>query len=284
MLKKSVFFTVVYPKALPYFEDVCESALNQTNSDFDFLVVNDGCDSIVLKKLLTGLDYTILNAVGSPSENRQQGINFARTFGYQYILFCDADDTFVPKRHKKTILEFEQTGADIIVSNLNVVDVNLKPIIKDYFSKELPDNQWIDGDFIKEKNIFGMSNTALRLDKLKNNVAIPETPIADWLLFSILLNKGLKAKYINDSLVNYRQYENNLIGINRFDLDSFKRLAKLKYNHYKLLVDCGFSQYKKLLSDTEELLFFSDKSIEKIINSQMLIHEQPLWWQIISKV
>lgn len=284
MLNKSVFFTVVYPKALPFFCDICLCVRNQNNSGFEFLIVNDGCEIDSLEKYLQGITHTIIDALGSPSKNRQQGINYARNAGYQYILFCDADDTFEPDRFNRTLQEFEYSNADIVVTNLNVVDENLSPIINDYFQIEIPDECWIDESFIVDKNIFGMSNTALRLDALKKNIVLPETPIADWFLFTMLLNNGLKAKYIKNSLINYRQYNNNLIGINRFDVESFKRLAELKKNHYKVLVEWGYLNYKKRLTQSEDLLLLSDDEIEELIKSQLAIHKQPLWWQIVSKL
>ncbi len=282
MAYTSVFFTVVYPQALPYFKDVCLSALQQTRQDFDLIVVNDGCDTTVLTEHLTGLNATILNAIGTPAKNRQQGINHAREKKYKYILFCDADDTFSSNRYEKTIREFENSNADIIVCNLNIVDNKLNPIIKDYFSLELPENRWIDESFIMDKNIFGMSNTALRLDSIHEDINIPKIPIVDWYLFSVLINNGLRARYISDSLVNYRQHDSNMIGINQHDLNSFKRMSHLKNLHYKFLLESGYKQYEKLYNRSESLLNLSDKAITEIIIQQLAKHKQPLWWQVIS--
>ncbi len=283
MNNESVLFTVVYPQAFRFFDDFCDSISNQSRKDFDLLIVNDGCETAALEDKLDGLNHIIIDAIGSPSENRTQGINFARKNGYKYIVFCDSDDTFLPERFERTIEEFETSCADILVGNLNVVDKDMSMLIGDYFSMEIPSNRWIDADFIKDKNIFGMSNTALRLATLNEDVNLPETPIADWYLFTMLLIQGLKAKYIGDSYVNYRQYDSNMIGINRFDVQSFRRLANLKNNHYGLLVRNGFAQYKHALTESEKLLIFSDNDIEEIVKKNLLVHKQPLWWQIITR-
>lgn len=283
MLREGLFFTVVYPQALAFFNDFCNSARSQTQDAFDILIVNDGCKNEEIEYTLSGLSYTIIPAIGSPSENRQQGIDYAIHHGYKYILFCDADDSFTANRFERTIKEFEKGLADVIVCNLNIVDENLEPLICDYFNKELPNERIIDAEFLMDKNIFGMSNTAIRLDALKEGVSIHETPIVDWFLFSLLLLKGLKAQYITESLVNYRQYSANMIGINKFDVASFKRLAKLKNNHYKLLVDSGYSQYQHIYLESEQLLSITDKEIEQIVRQGLAIHPQPLWWQIITR-
>lgn len=283
MRSSGVFFSVVYPQALPYLKDVRESALSQTQKDFDVIIVNDGCEKERIREELRGLNVTILEADGGFTANRLQGINYARCQGYRYLFFCDADDSFAFNRYERTIDEFKESDADIVVCNLNIADEKCEPFLTSYFSIEIPEDRWIDADYLKDKNIFGMSNTAIRLDSLIEDIQIPETPIVDWLLFTTLLLKGLKAKYITDSLVNYRQYSSNMIGINRFDVASFRRLAGLKCNHYKLLTEAGYKQYELLRQDSESIQKLSDDAIECIVKRELAIHQQPLWWQIIKK-
>ena len=281
MQNPGVFITVVYPKALPYLCDVCKSAKMQTRQDFDILVVNDGCDSESIKAALPKLNVIIINAADGFSANRTQGIEYAKAHNYEYLLFCDADDTFSPVRYEHTIEAFEQSDADIIVSNLNIVDEKLNILIKDYFSKEIPLSCWIDANFVQDKNIFGMSNTAIRLSALHHPINIPETPIVDWYLFTTLLLDGLNAWYTKESFVGYRQYSDNMIGINKFDVTSVRNLTTLKLNHYKLLIENGRSEYQGLYNDTARLLHLTDEEIENIIGKEINIHPQPLWWQII---
>lgn len=283
MNNPGVVFSVVYSKALPYLRDVRDSVLAQTRRDFDVVLVNDSCDKAQIQDIFSPINFTILEPEGGFSGNRTQGINYAQKQGYKYILFCDADDSFTANRYERTIDEFEKSNADILVCNLNIADEQCRPFIKDYFSKEIPSNRWIDADFLKDKNIFGMSNTAIRLDALTEDIQIPETPIVDWLLFTTLLLKGLKAKYLTDSMVNYRQYSSNMIGINLFDVASFRRLTGLKLNHYRLLAEAGYKQYEPLRQESESLLTLSDDEIETIVKRELAIHPQPLWWQIITK-
>lgn len=283
MYNPGVFFSVVYPQALPYLKDMRESVLSQTRKDFDVIIVNDGCDKERIIAELQGSDITILEAEGGFTANRLQGINYAQNKGYKYFLFCDADDSFTSNRYERTIAEFEESNADIIVCNLNIANEKCEPFLTSYFSKEIPEDRWIDADFLNDKNILGMSNTAIRLNALTENIQIPETPIVDWLLFTVLILKGLKAKYITDSMVNYRQYNTNMIGITRYDAASFKKLARLKNNHYKLLVESGYHQYEKLYKESMALQSLSDEEIERIVKREQNYHPQPLWWQIITK-
>ena len=283
MASPGVFFTAAYPKALPYLRDVCKSAMEQTRTDFDLVVVNDGCDSSAIEDAFKGLPIILVDGVKGIAANRLLGIEYAKTHGYDYLLFCDADDTFTANRYELTLKEFEDSKADIVVCNLNIVDEQLRPMIPDYFNKELPESQWITPEFLMTKNIFGMSNTAIRLSAITDAISIPDIPIVDWYLFTLLLQRGLRAKYISDSLVDYRQYSDNMIGINRFDIASFRRLAKHKNTHYKHLVEDGYPQYKSLLEESETLFDLTDDEIESLVAKGLLEHPQPLWWQIITR-
>jgi len=282
MSNPGVLFTVAYPQALDFLKDFHKSVLSQTRKDFDIIIVNDGCNVDSITSIFQGINVKILDAVGGFSANRIQGIDYARNLHYKYILFCDADDTFSSERYERTMEVFDNSHADIIVSNLNIVDEQCTLLIKDYFSKELPHSSWIDAAFEQDKNIFGMSNTAVRLEALKDTIQLPETPIVDWCLFTTLLLKGLKALYITDSLVNYRQYNSNLLGINKFDVASFRRLSELKINHYRLLSEMGHPQYQQLMQECKALLFLSDSEIDSIVKQELYVHSQPLWWQIIT--
>ena len=283
MHKESLFFTVVYPQALSFFKEVCDCARSQTRKDFDIVVVNDGCDKKEIETHLNGLQATIIDSVGTIAENRLIGIEYAQKQQYKYLFFCDADDTFTKDRFERTINEFESSGADIVVCNLNVADDKCNPMVKDYFSLEIPTDRYIDAEFLKDKNIIGMSNTALRVGSIPNDIFIPDIPIVDWFLFTIFLLKGLRAKYISDSLVNYRQYNANMIGITNFDVTSFKKLAKHKQTHYKMLVENGYPQYEYLCKESEALMNLSDEEINELINRKHKEHPQPLWWQIITR-
>lgn len=283
MRNESLFFTVVYPQALPFFKDVCDSARSQTRKDFDVVVVNDGCDVDSLDSQLTGLNSTIIETVGTIAGNRLLGIDYARKHQYKYLFFCDADDTFTANRFERTINVFEKTDADIVVCNLNVADEKCAPVIRDYFSLEIPSDRWIYAEFLRDKNIMGMSNTALRVSAIRDKISVPTIPIVDWYLFTILLLKGLRARYIPDSLVNYRQYNANMIGITHFDVPSFRKLANHKLAHYQMLVENGYKQYEDLYKECEELTKLTDSEITEIVNRKLAEHKQPLWWQIIEK-
>ena len=72
----------------------------------------------------------------------------------------------------------------------------------------------IDYDFIKDKNIFGLSNTAINVNILDKIVFDKEIVAVDWFLYKGLLKSGHTAVFTNEAETYYRQYENNTIGLN----------------------------------------------------------------------
>ena len=68
-------------------------------------------------------------------------------------------------------------------------------------------------EFIKDKNIFGMTNTAIKLKNIKKVSFNRKTIAIDWYFFKSILKKGLKAIFTNETESFYRQYKNNIAGL-----------------------------------------------------------------------
>ena len=71
----------------------------------------------------------------------------------------------------------------------------------------------VDLEFIKNKNIFGMTNTAINLNKISKVSFDNKIVAVDWYFFKILLEQGLKSIFTNEMVTYYRQYENNTVGL-----------------------------------------------------------------------
>lgn len=94
---------------MKWLEEAVESVLNQTYSDFEILVVNDGSpedDSMFLQKYKSFISYY-------KTENR--GPAHARNFGIskskgEYIAFLDSDDLFCPTKLEKQVSFMNQNS------------------------------------------------------------------------------------------------------------------------------------------------------------------------------
>lgn len=279
-MNRVLAFTVIYPQAERYKYDFIDCLGKQTFKDFDVLVVNDGCDSHILSKNFENFHTIILDTNLSPSKNREVGIQYAYNNNYETLIFCDIDDWFLPKRFEISLKRLDKK--DIVVNNLNIVGENREYLCERYFSYSINEDTVIDAAFLKNKNLLGLSNTAIKVQ----NKCIVELPsglsIGDWYYFAICAERGLSITYCDDALTDYRQHGNNLIGIDNFSIELFRKLIKLKIEHYDYLCKI-YPSYESLLEESKELEHITNDVIISLIKKNKEINAHPLWWENIKK-
>lgn len=214
----TAFLTTVFPLCENYLDDFFKSLVSQTDNDFDLIIVNDG-----FKKLPFFIaKYTALNIIevisnNTPIQNRIAGLNYVLEKKYENLIFGDSDDYFAENRvevSKSLLLNNDIVVNELILFNeLNRTDSIFKDI---KFSTQ---------DLV-EKNIFGLSNTAIKTTAIRDINLEPITDVVayDWYLFSLLVFKGFTFKFTSETYSYYRQYELNTLGI------SFKLNEKNLYN------------------------------------------------------
>ena len=146
-----------------------------------------------------------------------------------------------------------------------MIDTNAK-IISETYSSDISTPQIVDDlDTIIDYNIFGLTHTAVKVDKLRN-LEIPKDQLAvDWYIFSILLLNGAIGKRLENVYTYYRQYEDNYVGaLFLLTERSLDRGLSVKCNHYKEIVRHTVNN---------KILRYVDKYNEKLI----LILEMIKW-------
>ncbi|WP_299672231.1 glycosyltransferase family A protein [uncultured Polaribacter sp.] len=275
-MKKSntVLLTTVFPLSVKFLDEFLNSLKLQTDKDFDLLVVNDGVANF--KDLIK--EYRQINIIEIVSEksivqNRKTGIEAVMKLNYEFLIFGDSDDYFEMNRvalSKKLLKKY-----DIVVNDLTLFDK--KGIYcKSYYSKRIDDLFEINLEFIKNKNILGLSNTAVRtesigdLDFCKNLVAL------DWYFFSKLLFKNKTAVYTNQTQTYYRQYQDNTVGLGDNSMNSIKKAIKVKKIHYQCMTIIS-DFFDKLLCEINYLeVNIENVDFEKDKTNQSNL----LWWEI----
>jgi len=263
-LKKSntVILTTIYPASERYLDQFFNSLVNQSTKDFDVLVLNDGVKDFDIYRLR----YTILNLVeinvsgsGSFVKIRELGINTIRRLGYHYIIFGDSDDYFSENRVEKVRVSLGTNH--IVVNELTLVSDRIK--VRDFLKTNLINLNALT-DHIINSNIFGFSNTALRVDILKEPVNFGDNLLAgDWYFFStILLHFEYKIEFLDDVQTFYRQHENNFVG---FSLGLTEEKLEIGLNvklaHYKELINyCS----KNNMTNHLQRLIDSINSLERL--------------------
>lgn len=264
---KVAFLATIFPMNKKYLYDFFNSLQEQTYKSFEVIIINDGYESFdeIKTNYNRNLKIIELKHSNTPAKNREYGINYCIDNNYDILIFGDSDDYFAKNRVEKSI-EFLREN-DIVVNDLSLFNDNF-PYEEKYLSNRIRNLQSIDFEFIKDKNIFGLSNTAIKLNNLKE-INIPDNLIAvDWYFFTLLLYSLKKAIFTNETISYYRQYEENTVGIRELDEVSFQKALKVKKLHYDALKNKinGFDTKLKELSDIR----FDNQ--EKINN--------PLWWEL----
>ena len=211
-LNKVSFLTTVFPKNENFLTEFFNSLKNQTYKNFDVIVINDGYDNFenIKKKYKKVLNIIEVKYSNLPKKNKEYGINYCIENKYNILIFGDSDDYFGNNRIEKSIDLLERY--DIVVNDLALFDQK-GIIVEKYFSNRLKNLDLVSYDFIKDKNVFGLSNTAIKLENISKVNFDNCKEIVDWYFFKKLLKQGLKAVFTNEIISYYRQHQNNVIGL-----------------------------------------------------------------------
>ena len=229
--KKYLIAGVVFSGVKKYLPDYIYSIQNQTDKQFDWLIINDNADES-LKSLFPA--HTIwINAPKNITiaENRQIIFDFAVKNNCNSIIFTDTDDYFSLNRIEKNKYFLEHS--DFVYNELTLVDENKNILSKNYLQQLNVASEINDVEHLLEKNVCGLSSSAINLSGI-SSIRIPKDIIAvDWWLFSILLLQKQKGKFIPEVLTFYRQHGINTVGISsEINEQKLKSGIKTKKNHY----------------------------------------------------
>ena len=272
---KTALSTVIYKQAHPYLQDLLTSVDNQSDKDFDLLIINDNYTKEELEAVKTEINKNI-NGINiyiedisdkhlSIAGTRIEMLKTAKSLGYDNIVLVDADDTISPTRMENFIKSFELDKDRVFFYNKFVTETG-----KDVF-KTLPDAVE-DIKPIAQANFLGLSNTGIRLTSLNADFldSLNEGAVAvfDWYLFSrIIMDIGTGA-YVDNASTIYRIYDDNTAGTTR-DLN---KEYDVKTTHYNNLAK-RYDYFKQLSAKLSKI----DKSTLTLSNNH-----QGYWWSDIS--
>lgn len=272
---KTVVFTTIYPKILPFISDFFHSLEKQSYKQFDVIVLNDGIENFCSIKNQYDLNIIEVQHQSFPAENREVGINSIKMRNYEYLIFCDADDYIENNRIEINTNLLRKN--DIICNDINLVDKRRNCIKQNLLAEFMGDTYYTTNEILS-KNYLGFTNTAIKTSLLKNiDIEFNNEIIAvDWYFFTILLlqNPNAKIYFTNKTSTYYRQYEQNTIGINNtVNVDKIKLGIKVKLIHYKSLINfCKENQISNF-TDTFEAKYQDIKKIKSKIEDKTFLKE-----------
>lgn len=280
MDEKIAFLTVVFPMEDDYVIDFFASLNSQTFKDFDLIVVNDKFKHLhKITNQFPDLRITVLNFSDTPLKNRQHGIDFILANNYDIVVFGDSDDYFSSNRVKVAIDKL--ANYEVVVNDLSVFNES-GVYEKKYFSNRLKNDMEISIEYIRDKNIFGMSNTALRLRSLGHIIYDPDLIAFDWYIFSLALLKSGVGLFTNESETFYRQHHGNTVGIGKLDKELFLKGLAVKKKHYELL-SSEDNTFDLCLDEMKSLshIILDDESLGAVMANDT---KYPFWWEQIKLI
>ncbi|MBE9062560.1 glycosyltransferase [cf. Phormidesmis sp. LEGE 11477] len=97
--------------------EAIDSCLNQTYSNVEIIVIDDGSTDNSLNIIKSYGDRVRWESVPNKGSNSARNKGFSISKG-EYILFLDADDYILPERIEKQVKQLEKTGADVVFSSV----------------------------------------------------------------------------------------------------------------------------------------------------------------------
>lgn len=272
-MKKTAILTAAFPMDDKYVEDYFQSLVNQTDKQFDIILLNDGFEKIsnFIPESIKFKTF-IIGSAENPVKNREKLLSYALETGYDYVIWADLDDFFSSNRVssvKKLIDKHDIVVNEIIPFEVDKDINNNKGVI----SQVLEDKEIISMEKLLHSNVIGLSNSAMALDLIRDGICLPDVIAVDWYLYSCLLYKGAKVVFTNSAFTYYRQYDGNLVG---WDSKHLKKCLDVRNRHY---------YHMSMLSPKFEKLFIENKNLILDLNNKcrkykVIIPEDALWWEI----
>lgn len=165
-----------------------------------------------------------------------------------YYMFADQDDIWNDDKVEKSLKKLKETDADLVFTDLQVVDDELNVINESYW----------DLKGLRQKIIKYNSFEALYLNNyvtgctilaksqtIKQILPIPNT--SKYILHdywtALMISQSGKIEYLNEATIKYRQHKNNRIGSKKKSesLDGLKEIRTLflevKKQHFELFIN-----------------------------------------------
>lgn len=281
MTNQKISVIVPVYKVEKYLDKCVESIVNQTHTNLEIILVDDGspdncpkmCDDWAKKDKRIKV---IHKQNGGVADARNTGINASTG---KYIAFVDSDDFIHPTMYQKLIEKITKCNCDICMcgftsvnedgsqkhfKEINRPNVTSKNIIKYFLSNSVQEK---DSCF----ETFGLMGNVWRIlikKEIIKNTRFQKLKIAEDLLFLInIITDNTKICSIDDYLYYYLQRQDSVMHkFNKQKVDERYKAFKIIFEEIKTRVDCNsLSAFKfyNYASLTNEMLKFKQFDLLK---------------------
>lgn len=264
-----------------YIKKQIESILNQTYKNFR-LLISDDCSTDNTKKILEQFskkDDRII--IFSQEKNLGVVKNFEFLLNKvenEYFMFSDQDDFWYENKIELSLNKMKETNADLIYTDLEVVDEELQTINNSYWKLKglyRKITKYNNFEAIYLNNFVTGCTMLVKSKWIPKILPFPEKTkylLHDYWV-SINISQNGKMEYLNMPTIKYRQHTNNSVGIKTKseELQKFEEIRNLflevKLEHFKVFVNnenlFNSENVKKL--NKQALKYFENLSNKKSI-------------------
>ncbi len=236
-----------------YLREQIDSILRQSYKDFRLIISDDGSEDSTKEILDEYVQKDGRIIVFCQKKNLGVTKNFEFLLSKvenEYFMFSDQDDIWKEDKIEKSLNKLKSENADLVYSDLEVVDENLNVTYESYWKLKGFYNR------IKEHNDFNslylnnyITGCTMLSKKELLDVILPFPSESEFVIFdywmALMISQKGKMAYIEEPLTKYRQHKKNTIGSRRRSdsIKSFEEIRELfirvKIEHFEVFVKNG---------------------------------------------
>ena len=250
-----------------YLKEQIDSILNQTYTNFR-LIISDDCSKDKTREILK--KYNDKRIITYFQENN---LGYVKNFEFllskvenDVYMFADQDDYWLPTKVEHTYNKLKETDADLVFTDLEVVNEKLeqiKPSFNDYMLLSRKIKKYND---YRMQYLYNCVTGCTLMSKNKYFEYILPLPteskyvIHDTWIACVMANKG-KVAYLDEKTIKYRQHGNNQVGTDKIS-HKFTKLEDVRnlFIEVKLGLFTTYVKHDKIF--TEELKEQNKKALQ----------------------
>ena len=257
-----------------YLKEQIESILNQTYKNIN-LIISDDCSTDNTRDILK--EYQDIENIKIYYQDKNLGYVANFEFLLKHVesdiyMLSDQDDVWMPNKIEETFKKLEEDNADLVFTDLEVVNQNLEIINKSFnksmnkehkIRKTLGTNQF---EYLYN-NITGCTIMSKKkwIDEILPIPKGSKYVIHDsWIGLIISLNG--KISYLDKPTIKYRQHSENQLGTEResYKYNNFEQVRNLFINVKKDLFKTYIENQEKFPEELQKLNYEGQKYFDDI--------------------
>ena len=219
-----------------YLREQIDSILNQTYSNIR-LVISDDCSKDNTRKIIKEYEEKDDRVI---SYFHEKNLGYVKNFEFlltkvenDIYMLSDQDDVWLPTKIEHTYNKMVETNADLVFTDLEVVDENLKmmyPSFNDYMKLSRKIKKY-KTDYRLQYLYNCVSGCTLMSKKKFLDMILPiptqsKYAIHDTWIATAIANNG-KVEYLDEKTILYRQHGNNQVGTEKVS-HGFEKLDQVR--------------------------------------------------------